>query len=229
MPIVTFRRGGYFSRSFFYFRVVSFLHTFKHLVLYIESALYKRDWASLIVGSKFTVFALFYFYLWAIFEVQAPRGLIFGGAYTWRGLFSEFYGILLTNNSVLTLICCSTHNWNVLVCCLRDRYEQRGWLLSKYKAPLYRKNLQLYKRKILRQNLQIYHSQQHNLGMYENVTETGHSRVPRTPIFKTRQSVTPSLWKWFLFVENENSLSYQWLYTLPRFETEAWVQLGNGL
>ena len=22
------------------------------------------------------------------------RGLMFGGAYTWRGLFSEFYGIL---------------------------------------------------------------------------------------------------------------------------------------
>ena len=25
-------------------------------------------------------------------------GLIFGGACTWRGLFSEFYGILLLNN-----------------------------------------------------------------------------------------------------------------------------------
>ena len=99
--------------------------------------------------------------------------------------------IFLAINSVLTHICyiCSTHNWNVLVCCLRDCYEQRGWLLSKYKAPLYRKNLQLYKRKILCQNLQIYHSQQHNLGTYDNVTETGHSRVPRTPIFKTRRSV----------------------------------------
>ena len=32
-------------------------------------------------------------YLGAIFQVQAPKGLIFGGAYTWRGLFSEFYGI----------------------------------------------------------------------------------------------------------------------------------------
>ena len=37
---------------------------------------FKIDWASLIVGSKFTVFALF---LRAIFQVQAPRGLIFGG------------------------------------------------------------------------------------------------------------------------------------------------------
>ena len=38
---------------------------------------YKIDWASLIVGSKFTVFALS---LRVIFQVQAPRGLIFGGA-----------------------------------------------------------------------------------------------------------------------------------------------------
>ena len=35
----------------------------------------KIDWASLIVGSKFTVFALFYF----VFEGNF-RGLIFGGA-----------------------------------------------------------------------------------------------------------------------------------------------------
>ena len=34
----------------------------------------------------------FTLYLRAIFQVQAPGGLIFGGAYTWRGLFSEFYG-----------------------------------------------------------------------------------------------------------------------------------------
>ena len=74
---------------------------------------FKIDWASLIVGGKFTVFALFYFVFEDNFQVQAPRGayiwrgnltegflryefgeLIFGGAYTWRGLFSEFYGIL---------------------------------------------------------------------------------------------------------------------------------------
>ena len=68
------------------------------------------DWASLIVGSKFTVFASFYRVFEAIFQVlRSPRGayiwrgdltegflryrfggLIFGGAYTWRGLFSEF-------------------------------------------------------------------------------------------------------------------------------------------
>ena len=51
---------------------------------------FKIDRASLIVGSKFTVFAL---YLRTIFQVQAPGGLILGGAYTWRGLFLEFYGM----------------------------------------------------------------------------------------------------------------------------------------
>ena len=75
---------------------------------------FKIDWASLINRRKFTVFALFYFVFEGNFQVQAPRGayiwrgdltegflryrfggLIFGGAYTWRGLFSEFYGIVI--------------------------------------------------------------------------------------------------------------------------------------
>ena len=75
---------------------------------------FKIDRASLIVGSKFTVFALFYFVFEGNFPSTSPRGayiwrgdltegflcyrfggLIFGGAYTWRGLFSEFYGILV--------------------------------------------------------------------------------------------------------------------------------------
>ena len=74
---------------------------------------FKIDWASLIVRSKFTVFALFYFVFEGNFPSTSPRGayiwrgdltegflryrfegLIFGGAYTWRGLFSEFYGSL---------------------------------------------------------------------------------------------------------------------------------------
>ena len=70
---------------------------------------FKIDWASLIVGSKVTVFALFYFVSEGSFSSASPRGayicrgdfalpvwgLIFGGAYTWRGLFSKFYGITL--------------------------------------------------------------------------------------------------------------------------------------
>ena len=68
--------------------------------------------ASFIVGRKFAGFALFYFVFEGNFPSTSPRGayiwrgdltegflryrfreLIFGEAYTWRGLFSEFYGI----------------------------------------------------------------------------------------------------------------------------------------
>ena len=78
---------------------------------------FKIDWASLIVGGKFTVFALFYFVFEGNFPSTSPRGayiwrgdltegflryrfggLIFGGAYTWRGLFLKFYGILKTDS-----------------------------------------------------------------------------------------------------------------------------------
>ena len=68
---------------------------------------FKIDWANLIVGRKFTVFALFYFVFEGNFQEQAPGGLYLEGrfnggffasrvwgAYIWRGLFSEFYGNL---------------------------------------------------------------------------------------------------------------------------------------
>ena len=42
---------------------------------------FKINWPSLIVGSKFTVFLCFALYLMAIFQVQAPGGLVVGGAY----------------------------------------------------------------------------------------------------------------------------------------------------
>ena len=45
-----------------------------------ENLRFKIDWASIIVGRKFTVFALFYFVIEGNFQVQAPGGLIFGGA-----------------------------------------------------------------------------------------------------------------------------------------------------
>ena len=44
---------------------------------------FKIDWASLIVGSKFTVFALFYF----VFEGNFV--LPVWGAYIWRSLYME--------------------------------------------------------------------------------------------------------------------------------------------
>ena len=41
---------------------------------------FKIDWASLIVRREFTVFILLYFVFEGNFQVQAPGGLIFGGA-----------------------------------------------------------------------------------------------------------------------------------------------------
>ena len=46
---------------------------------------FKIYWASLIVGRKFTVFALFYFVFEGNFQVQAPGGLILN----WRGDLTE--------------------------------------------------------------------------------------------------------------------------------------------
>ena len=48
--------------------------------LYSEGNLrFKIAWASLVVGRKFTVFALIYFGFEGDFQVQTPRALIFGG------------------------------------------------------------------------------------------------------------------------------------------------------
>ena len=76
---------------------------------------FKIDWVSLIVGRKFTVFALFFFATEGNFQGKAPtggqrvglylegrfnRGFFFCitgflGAYVRRGLFSKFYGTFL--------------------------------------------------------------------------------------------------------------------------------------
>ena len=71
---------------------------------------FKIDWVSLIVGKKFTVFALFCFVFEGNFQVQAPGGGLYSegqfnggffalrvrGAYIWRGLYMEglIFGIL---------------------------------------------------------------------------------------------------------------------------------------
>ena len=91
---------------------------------------FKIDWASLVVGSKFTVFALFYFVFEGNFPSTSPPGayiwrgdltegflryrfggLIFGGAYTWRGLFSEFYGICRNVARTFVELCMETPYW----------------------------------------------------------------------------------------------------------------------
>ena len=70
---------------------------------------FKIDWASLIVGRKFTVFALFYSVFEGKFQVQAPGGLYLEGQfnrgffalrvwgpYIWRNIYMEglIFGIL---------------------------------------------------------------------------------------------------------------------------------------
>ena len=45
---------------------------------------FKIDWASFIVGTKFTIFALFYFVFEGNFPSTNPRG-----AYIWRGDLTE--------------------------------------------------------------------------------------------------------------------------------------------
>ena len=68
----------------------------------------KSIWVALWVGRKSTDFAgqspctnPWGAYIWRGnltegFSRHEFRGLIFGGAYTWRGVFSEFYGIPFT-------------------------------------------------------------------------------------------------------------------------------------
>ena len=51
---------------------------------------FKIDWASLIVGRKCTVFALFYFVFEGNFQVQAPGG---GGLYLERQFNGGFFAL----------------------------------------------------------------------------------------------------------------------------------------
>ena len=62
----------------------------------------EREICVLVVGRKFTIFALFYFVFDGKFQVQAPRVAyirrgdlteVFFALRFWGGLFSEFYGI----------------------------------------------------------------------------------------------------------------------------------------
>ena len=82
-----------------------FLRVFFWRGLYSEGFIYternlhfKIDWASLLVGSKFTGFALFYFVFEAyniVSRGDLTEGFLryeFRGLITWRGFFSEFYG-----------------------------------------------------------------------------------------------------------------------------------------
>jgi len=72
-------RGLYFSKAFFGGLIFGGAYIGRGLCT--EGILrFKIDWAGLIVGRKFTVFALFHFVFEGNFQVQAPGGLTFGGA-----------------------------------------------------------------------------------------------------------------------------------------------------
>ena len=85
---------------------------FGEAFLWREICVSKSIGLALLLEVNLPVLLCFTLNLRAIFQVQAPRGayiwrgdltegflcywfggLIFGGAYTWRGLFSEFYGM----------------------------------------------------------------------------------------------------------------------------------------
>ena len=75
------------------------------------------------MGGKFTVFTLFYFVFEGSFPSTSPwgacnwrgnltegflryriGGLIFGGAYTWSGLFSEFYSTCMERKKLAEML-----------------------------------------------------------------------------------------------------------------------------
>ena len=72
-------RGLYFSEALF--EGLIFEGAYIRRGLSTERNLrFEIDWASLIVGRKFSFFALFYFVFEGTFPSTSPGGLIFGGA-----------------------------------------------------------------------------------------------------------------------------------------------------
>ena len=68
-------------------------HIFGGAYLRKEICVSKSIGLALWLEVKIPFLLCFSLYLKAIFQVQSPAGLIFAGAYPWRGLFSELYGI----------------------------------------------------------------------------------------------------------------------------------------
>ena len=112
---VKFRKlapGLYFSKALFEGLIInpSKRGLYSEGLIYGGKFAFKIDWASLIVESEITVFALFYFVFEVNFPSTSPRGAYiwrgdlaegfllyrFGGAYIWSGLYMEglIFGIL---------------------------------------------------------------------------------------------------------------------------------------
>ena len=71
-----------------------------------ENLRFKIDWASLVAGWKFTVFALFYFVFEGNFQVQASGGFIWGGGgdLTEGFLRYEFWGLIYMDGLILAIL-----------------------------------------------------------------------------------------------------------------------------
>ena len=94
---------------------------------------FKIDWVSLIVGKKFTIFALFYFEFEGNFRRTSPRGAYIWrgdltedffalpvlGAYIWRGLYMEgvIFGILGYSDTLPCFTCPPCTTYVFIKCC----------------------------------------------------------------------------------------------------------------
>ena len=102
---------------------------------------FKIDLASLTVGSKFTVFALFYFVFEGNFPSRSPGGGLYlegrfnggffalpvWGAYMWRGLYMEglIFGISRFTRQLEILVTALTKQ------CQMEIYLPQGWCKQK--------------------------------------------------------------------------------------------------
>ena len=65
---------------------------------------FKIDWASLIVGSKFAVFALFYLVFEGNFPNTSPGELIFGGVFLTEGFLRYRFGSLYLQGLIFGIL-----------------------------------------------------------------------------------------------------------------------------
>ena len=109
-PAIIYREIAKISPGLIFFKGPFWRGLYSGGLIYGGKFAFQNDWAGLIVGRKFTVLLCVTLYLRAISKYKPPEGLylegrfnggffalrvwglIFEGAYTWRGLFSELYG-----------------------------------------------------------------------------------------------------------------------------------------
>ena len=123
----------YFSKALFEGLIFGRAYILGGAYLRMEICVSKQIGFSLMVGRNFTIFAFFYFVFEGNFQVHQPpgslylegrfnggffavrvlRGLTFGVAYTWRDLFSKFYGIfgttVMSSRTYITQVLCDNN------------------------------------------------------------------------------------------------------------------------